>query len=121
MEYPGWVPRGLVDASHAPSVEDLALAAYITSTFDEQYSLLLRQCYWWADTRMAIIEAVIDEQYRVKERFSAELTRDNKEYGFTKPTVEGSYQYKWVKVPVHNRNTANVEQLRFRFAHRKPA
>ncbi|KAG5640930.1 hypothetical protein DXG03_006617 [Asterophora parasitica] len=121
-EYPGWVPRGLVytitfpDASHAPSVEDLALAAYITSTFDEQYSLLLRQCYWWADTLMAITEAAIDEQYRVKERFSAELTQDKKkEYDFTKPTVEGSYQYKWVKVPVHIRNAANVEQLKLRF------
>ncbi|KAG5635982.1 hypothetical protein DXG03_005133, partial [Asterophora parasitica] len=71
---------------------------------------------------MAIIEAMIDEQYRVKDRFSAELTRDNKkEYDFTKPTVEGSYQYKWVKVSVHIRNTANVEQMKFRFAHRKPA
>ncbi|KAG5635983.1 hypothetical protein DXG03_005134 [Asterophora parasitica] len=40
MEYLGWVPRVVYtitfpDTNHAPSVEDLALAAYIASTFSE--------------------------------------------------------------------------------------
>ncbi|KAG5644115.1 hypothetical protein DXG03_009134 [Asterophora parasitica] len=123
-EFPGWpvTKKNLVytmtfpDNDHVPTLEDLAIAASITAKHDEQYSLLLHQCYWWADTLMAIIESVVEEQYRVKTHYSDELVEDEQ---MTESNLSGKFKISWLTIPVHNRNSANINNLTSLFAAKK--
>ncbi|KAG5641310.1 hypothetical protein DXG03_005543 [Asterophora parasitica] len=69
-EFPGWEGTELVytmtfpDNEHVPTLEDLAMAAFITAKHDEQYSPLRHQCYWWADTPHSA--PWVEDQYRIK-------------------------------------------------------
>ncbi|KAG5643244.1 hypothetical protein DXG03_001294 [Asterophora parasitica] len=109
-ECPDWVQNNIVytitfpNDTHAPSLKDLASAAYVTTKFDERYSLLFRQCYWWADTLVATIESSIGEEYT----FSDKPTE--KRYD-----CSGSFRYKGIKIPIYTRNRANVKHLKSRF------
>ncbi|KAF5376229.1 hypothetical protein D9615_008545 [Tricholomella constricta] len=95
-----WVPKDLVytmtftDDDHVLSLEDLAIAARVAHKEDTQYSLLQHQCYWWADTLMAILESLVDESHRSKEVFSKERSDDEwaekVQLGGSEPTPEGS-------------------------------
>ncbi|KAG5641697.1 hypothetical protein DXG03_004415 [Asterophora parasitica] len=119
-EFPGWLAskKNLVytvtfpDNDHAPTLEDLAIAAFITAKHDEQYSLLLHQCYWWADTLMAIVESLVEEQFRVKEHCSDELLQDKQ---LDESDRSGKFEFSWVTITVHNRNSDNINQLRSLF------
>ncbi|KAF5373415.1 hypothetical protein D9615_009470 [Tricholomella constricta] len=114
-----WAPTNLVytmtftDDDHVPSLEDLAIAAQVAHEEDEQYTLLEHQCYWWADTLMAILESTVEERYRVKKLYHEERKKDNEVY--KKKTRSGKLRYKWVDIPVYNRDEVSVSHLNSRF------
>lgn len=97
------------DKNHVPSLIDLAIAADVAHTEDQQYSLLEHQCYWWADTLMAILESLVEEKYRTKDIYSSERSGDNE---WT--PAAGKYQFwhaRWAVVSVHNRAQRNFKSL----------
>ncbi|KAG5643311.1 hypothetical protein DXG03_001195 [Asterophora parasitica] len=75
----------------------------------DEYSLLSRQCYWWADTLMAIVESLVEEQYRVKTFYSDELVEDNE---LSESNRSGKINFSWVTIRVHNRKSDNIDNLR---------
>ncbi|KAG5640957.1 hypothetical protein DXG03_006529, partial [Asterophora parasitica] len=95
---------------HVPSVADLAIAANLAHEEDQLYSLLVHQCYWFADTVMAIVESLIEERYWVKESSmrNAERCHDLQK---TKGDMakDGTFKVLWVNVPVHNRSRVPTE------------
>ncbi|KAG5640216.1 hypothetical protein DXG03_000544 [Asterophora parasitica] len=95
---------------HIPSVADLVIAANLAHEEDQLYSLLVHQCYWFADTVMAIVESLIEERYWMKESsmHNAERCHDLQK---TKDDMvkDGTFKVLWVNVPVHNRSRVPTE------------
>ncbi|KAF5386645.1 hypothetical protein D9615_002036 [Tricholomella constricta] len=118
-EIPGWVPKDLVytmtftDDDHVPSLSDLAIAASVAHGEDEHYSLLEHQCYWWADTLMAILENLVDATYCTKQVYTKERTRDNEAQ--STQTRSGKISVKWVDIPIDNRSKAAHWNFVFEF------
>ncbi|KAF5387702.1 hypothetical protein D9615_000737 [Tricholomella constricta] len=102
-----------VDAVKAlPESWDLAIAAQVAHEEDEQYKLLEHQCYWWADTLIAIFESTVDEKYRTK-TVGGHEERTNDRQAKETDTRSGKLQYIWIDFPIYTR--PEVSHLNSRF------
>ncbi|KAG5650087.1 hypothetical protein H0H81_000832 [Sphagnurus paluster] len=84
---------------HVLPLMDLAIAADVAHNLNEHYQLGNAQCYWWADTLVAILEGQVDPKYRTKQ----ERNRDSKGGRCRK---EGSFRLirQFVPIQIHERD-----------------